>query len=547
MPTEPLTSRILIWLDERLPLAGARALLAKKVVPAHDQSVWYLLGGITLLAFGLLIVTGALLVFHYQPGDPGAHASVQRIVEDVPHGWWIRSTHHWSAHLMIAGVLLHLLSTLLMKAYRRPREFTWWTGLLLAGLAMAAAFTGYLLPWTGLSFAATRVGAGMAGAPPLIGPLVQKLLLGGSDVSSATLTRFFGMHVVVLPLLMLAVTGLHLCLVVVHGSSRPPSRGGAPSFAPPLLKGGNTGAAADTPFWPDFALRELRAWLIVIAGLLIVAGFLPPTVGTQADTLAPTPEVRPEWYFLGFYRILKMFPASLLGIDQLRWAVFAGMLVGAGMAALPILDAPPLAGTRPRRRGVWLSFALVGLSAGLGWLLSALAGVALTEIPPVRIVALTAAVWLAVAVLAGWLRRYQAQTPATLFGCVLVAGMVMYLGWEAFSERVALWALVVTCGCLGLIALRGVAGRITASLAVIAALLAVIPLGAELFSSHESAGGATVFHGRVPLHRIHETAPVLVVAVGLLALLLVLIQLRIRHQDKLRAMGLRPAAEHPHR
>src|SRR3972149_6143234 len=119
MPTEPLRTRTRAWLQERMPLAGLAELLAHKTVPLHDQTVWYYLGGIILLALAILVGTGVLLVAYYQPyvpenADlPGAHESVQRIVNEIPHGWWIRSIHHWASHLMITALFLHLTSTLL--------------------------------------------------------------------------------------------------------------------------------------------------------------------------------------------------------------------------------------------------------------------------------------------------------------------------------------------------------------------------------------------------------------------------------------------------
>jgi quinol-cytochrome oxidoreductase complex cytochrome b subunit len=443
---------------------------------------------------------------------------------------------------------------------------------------MGAGFTGYLLPWTSLSFAATRVGTGIAGAAPLAGPLVQKLLLGGSDVTEVTLTRFFGLHVVAIPLVILVVTGVHLSLVVVHGSSTPPSR--TPP-TPPLLRGGEEGGmhAAEamgagptldsqkagetpapqppalqplasqcsgsvglvpTPFWPDFALRELRAWLVVLIGLVLVAGFLPPPVGSAADLLAPTgDDVRPEWYFLGFYRILKILPSHPLGIDQLVWAVFGGALAGAAMVGLPFLDEPVGGDAKARRRQLWPGRLLLGIGAATAWVLTALPGKYLSAGQAAGLNVLAGGLWLGVALILVRMGARAARAPATLFGCVLVLGLVGYVGWEAFGAHGAIVGLALAAGGLALIGRRGLAGRAAAAVLLCAALLAVIALGSELFSPHGSKGLAAI-HGRVPLGRVHETAPVVIVALGLLGFLLVIVQLRIRHQDKLRAMGLRP-------
>jgi cytochrome b6 len=538
MPSDPLRYRLSLWLRDRLPIAGARRILDEKVVPAHDQSIWYYLGGVILLAFVLLIGTGILLLFQYQPTLPpeggaagGAHESIRRIVEDVPYGWWIRSIHHWCAHLMIAAVMLHLLSTLLMKAYRKPREFTWWTGLVLAALTLTAGFTGYLLPWNSLSFAATRVGAGIAGAAPLVGPLIQKLMLGGTDVSGATLTRFFGLHVVVLPLLIILFTGLHLLMMVHHGSSTPPSRKPA---------GGETPAAV--PFWPDFALREGRAWLVILAGILLVACFLAPPVGEVADPLAPTPDnIKPEWYFLGFYRVLKMLPTFILGIEGLKWAVLATAVLGVALVGLPLLDAAPSADERHgHRHSAWPARVLLGLSVVVAWALSALPAKDLAGWPKAVVPLLAAVLWLMVAVFLDRLREKRAQGPATLFGVVLASALVSYVGWEAFGPVAALAGLALAWVCLGLFATRTRLAGLVAAVSMLGVFLTVIILGGDLYSHHSPAAAPLSLADRAPLPRVHETAPVLTVALAVLLVLLVLVQLRIRHLQRVRSMGVKP-------
>jgi cytochrome b6 len=273
------------WLQERTPLASVLHRLRHKTVPIHDHDAWYYLGGIILVSMAMLIVTGTLLAVYYQPavqpkpGLQGPYESVRMIVNDLPHGWWIRSIHHWSAHLMIASLLIHSASTLMLKSYRRPREVLWWTGLLLIGLGLMSGFTGYLLPWNALSFAATRIGANIAGAVPLAGPLFTRLLLGGPDVTDVTLTRFYALHIAVLPLLIVMTIILHLVLVVHHGSSVPPS----------VEKASGNKRLSELCFWPEFLGRELRVWVLVIMGLFAVSFALPPPAGQEADPLAPTP------------------------------------------------------------------------------------------------------------------------------------------------------------------------------------------------------------------------------------------------------------------
>lgn len=157
------------WLDERLPLADLVDALRHKSVPQHRYSIWYYFGGMTLFLFGIQIGTGALLLLYYRPSAAEAYESVQFIVTRVPFGWLIRSIHAWSANLMVASAFAHLLSVLFLHAYRRPRELTWITGVMLLALTLAFGFTGYLLPWNEVSFFATRVGTDVAGTMPVVG------------------------------------------------------------------------------------------------------------------------------------------------------------------------------------------------------------------------------------------------------------------------------------------------------------------------------------------------------------------------------------------
>jgi quinol-cytochrome oxidoreductase complex cytochrome b subunit len=167
------------WLDERIGLDELERLARHKQVPIHRHAVWYYLGGMTLFLFGVQVATGILLLFYYRPSAEEAYESVQFLMADVQFGWLIRSIHAWSANLMIFTLFLHMLSVLLLKAYRPPREVTWLTGVALFGLALAFGFTGYLLPWNTLALFATKVGTDIPGVLPVVGDFVRKLLRGG--------------------------------------------------------------------------------------------------------------------------------------------------------------------------------------------------------------------------------------------------------------------------------------------------------------------------------------------------------------------------------
>jgi quinol-cytochrome oxidoreductase complex cytochrome b subunit len=196
-----VTQRLWAWLDERFDLLALREFLAEKSVPVHRHSVWYYMGGITLFLVGVQVGTGILLLLYYKPSAGEAYESVKFIVSQVEFGWLIRNVHSWSANLLILMAFVHLFSTFFLRAYRKPRELTWITGVLLLFIMMGFGFSGYLLPWNELAFFATKVGTGIAGAVPVVGRFMVRFLRGGDEVTGATLTRFYGIHVAILPAL----------------------------------------------------------------------------------------------------------------------------------------------------------------------------------------------------------------------------------------------------------------------------------------------------------------------------------------------------------
>src|SRR5215208_3437272 len=212
---------VIDWVDERLDLSEVRHFVAEKGVPVHAQKVWYYLGGMTLFLVGVQVATGVLLLLYYRPSASEAYESVQFIVSQVEFGWLIRNVHSWSANLLILMAFVHMFSTFFLRAYRKPRELTWITGVLLLFIMMGFGFSGYLLPWNELAFFATKVGTGIAGAVPVIGHFMVRFLRGGDDVTGATLTRFYGIHVAILPAITTVLVGVHLLLIQRQGMSVP--------------------------------------------------------------------------------------------------------------------------------------------------------------------------------------------------------------------------------------------------------------------------------------------------------------------------------------
>lgn len=301
------------WVDERFSLDGLIDFMEHKKVPQHRYSHWYFFGGMTLFLFGVQVLTGILLLLYYRPSPNEAYESVEFIMTQVRFGWLIRSIHSWSANLMILTASVHMFSVFFLKAYRKPRELTWLSGMLLLFLLLGFGFSGYLLPWNTLSFFATKVGTDIAGQLPVIGKWILLFLRGGEDVTGATLTRFFGFHVVVLPGIAIALVTLHVVLVQKFGMSVPPSVEAEWDARPSERR--------EMRFFPNFLLRELMAWYIALAILGGLAAFKPWELGTKADAFASAPPgIRPEWYFMFMFQTLKMIPAKL-------W-IFDGELLG---------------------------------------------------------------------------------------------------------------------------------------------------------------------------------------------------------------------------
>jgi cytochrome b6 len=258
---------------------------------------------------------------------------------------------------MVFWVFAHMFGSFFVRAYRRPRELTWISGALLLFLTLTFGFTGYLLPWNALAYFATKVGTEIVGAVPLVGQTLLVLLRGGEDVTEATLSRFFGIHVAILPALTTVLLAIHLFLVQLHGMSRPAGPASGRSM----------------PFVPQFVLREAVVWLAITGVLVSLAVLLPWPVGEKADPLAPAPAgIKPEWYFLFMFETLKLLPAHVLGIEGELVGLVAFTLAGFAWFLIPVLDRGAAAGRRSR---VVLVAGLAALAAVVLITVLSLAGV----------------------------------------------------------------------------------------------------------------------------------------------------------------------------
>jgi cytochrome b6 len=315
----------LSYFEARLKFFGLLEFGRKKKVPEHKYSFWYYFGGICLFMFFVQVVTGILLLLYYTPSVDSAHESIQFIMSQVKFGWLIRSIHSWTANILIGAIFIHMFSTFFLKAYRPPRELTWVSGFILLLLFLAFGFSGYLLPWNELSFFATRVGTDIVGSLPLVGKSIKSFILGGATVSGATLTRFFWLHVAILPLAAFLIMGFHVLLVQILGMSKP--------------IGLKDPKAREISFFPDFLLKDSLGWILILAAIGVLCVFLPWEIGQKADPFAPTPlGIKPEWYFTFMFTTLKIVPAHILSIEGEVLAILAFLVGGLFWMLVPWAD-----------------------------------------------------------------------------------------------------------------------------------------------------------------------------------------------------------------
>lgn len=339
-------------------LSGLAQFAQKKKVPEHKHSFWYYLGGICLFLFVLQVFTGILLLLYYSPSIDSAHESIEFIMSQVKFGWLIRSVHSWSANIIIGAIFIHMFSSFFLKAYRPPRELTWISGFFLLLIFMFFGFSGYLLPWNELSYFATRVGTDIAGTIPLIGTPIKTFILGGPEVSGATISRFFWLHVAVLPLFTFAILGIHILLVQTLGMSKP--------IGLPESK------VKEVPFFPDFILKDSLGWMLILALIGVLCVFLPWEIGQKADSFAATPiGIKPEWYFTFMFTTLKIIPAHILSVEGEILAIFGFMIGGLFWMLIPYLDRNA---ARERRSPVfsfigWVVFLYIAVMTALTYLL----------------------------------------------------------------------------------------------------------------------------------------------------------------------------------
>lgn len=295
-------SVLLDWLDDR---TGIRHLVHKSLYePIPGGARWrYVWGSTLVFVFFVQVLSGFCLWTCYSPSTQNAWASVFYLDEFMVLGRMMRGLHHYAAQAMVVLLGIHFLQVVWDGAYRAPREFNFWLGMIMALIVLALALTGYLLPWDQKGYYATQVATKILGAIPWVGQHLQLLVQGGREYGQLTLTRFFALHAGLLPSMLVVLLVMHLALFRRHGitTREHPS---AVKSSPPCLG----------VFWPDQVLRDAIACGVVLAILMYLTWYRPPELAAPADPSEPFAAARPEWYFLSLFQFLKFEAVEQMGL-----------------------------------------------------------------------------------------------------------------------------------------------------------------------------------------------------------------------------------------
>ncbi|MEE8265025.1 MAG: cytochrome bc complex cytochrome b subunit [Acidiferrobacterales bacterium] len=342
--------KLLTWIDARFPLTKVwNEHLAKYYAP-KNFNFWYYFGSLALLVLVMQIVTGIFLAMHYKPDTERAFASVEYIMRDVPWGWLLRYMHSTGASLFFVAIYLHMFRALLYGSHRAPRELVWLLGMVLFVALMAESFTGYLLPWGNMSYWGAQVIISLFGAIPLIGDGLAEWIRGDFVVSDATLNRFFSLHIVAIPLVIIGLVYMHIVALHRVGSNNPDGI--------EIKKNKDKdGVPVDgIPFHPYYSVKDMVGVTVFLMIFSAIVFFAPELGGwflehdnfVPANILQTPPDIVPLWYLTPYYSLLRAvtidigpIPAKLLGVLSMGFSIVLFFF-------LPWLDRSPVKSIRYR-------------------------------------------------------------------------------------------------------------------------------------------------------------------------------------------------------
>lgn len=342
-----IMTKIRKFFDDRFDTKLAETFIDKQLhkrLPPHTSWL-HVFGSLSLLLFISQTLTGIMLLIYYRPTPEAAHKSIQFITTEVQFGWLYRQIHAWGASVMIAVVIFHMIRTYFSGAYKKPRELTWVTGVFIFILTITFGFTGYLLPWNQIAFWATTVGTESANKVPVIGVWLQYFLRGGESVTGETLSRFFVVHVIILPWVLTGLIAVHLFLMRLNNLATTEAVGEEKSTQP----------EHGIPFFPVHVAKEGVVAVLMVAGLITLSILFPWEIGEPANPLSTPEHIKPEWYFLPSYQLLKYFEGPYGAVI----GIFACSIPFVLLIFWPFLDRGKE--RHPRKRPLAVSFGLIGL------------------------------------------------------------------------------------------------------------------------------------------------------------------------------------------
>ena len=352
------TNNVMDWLNERAPalMPVYRKHMTEYYAP-KNFNIWYIFGVLSIVVLANQIVTGIFLTMHFKPSAAEAFASVEYIMRDVEWGWLIRYMHSTGASLFFIVVYIHMFRGLMYGSYKKPRELVWILGMLIYLVLMAEAFMGYVLPWGQMSFWGAKVIISLFGAIPVIGNGLTEWIMGDYLPGDATLNRFFALHVIALPLVLLLLVVLHIGALHEVGSNNPD--GVEIKKGPKGNRWSPTAPADGVPFHPYYTVKD-TFYVFCFLGIAAFIIFFAPAFGgwflehdnfTEANRLVTPEHIKPVWYYTPYYAMLRVIPHKLSGVI----VMFAAIAI---LFAVPWLDRSPVKSHRYRG---WMTKVALGV------------------------------------------------------------------------------------------------------------------------------------------------------------------------------------------